>query len=241
MNQKKHSLKSFLIITISLVYLQPCFSQSEKPQKWEVGADILSLFDKNQLPDYSLFATRKIGENGFSLRSRIGFQMDSYKPKINQNTQLNDNQNFNHLILLGIERDFADFQVGKGMSLYWAGDVGFNQLITKKQQTKFVTPETRNFIYSDYKSNNYFLNGSVGVKQKITKNLSLRFESSISYNYENYIGKDYFLSIETNTPLLIKKELIKEAKESSSRGLQKYAKHALSLVPFNQFLLTLKF
>ena len=127
MNQKKHSLKSFLIITISLVYLQPCFSQSEKPQKWEVGADILSLFDKNQLPDYSLFATRKIGENGFSLRSRIGSQMDSYKPKINQNTQLNDNQNFNHLILLGTEWDFADFKVGKGLSLYWAGDVGFNQ------------------------------------------------------------------------------------------------------------------
>ena len=77
-------LKSVLILAISFLYLQPCFSQSEKSQKWEVGADILSLFDKNQLPDYSLFATRKIGEKGFSLRGRVGFQADSYKPKISQ-------------------------------------------------------------------------------------------------------------------------------------------------------------
>ena len=241
MQQKKHILKSFLILAVSLIYLQPCFSQSEKPQKWEVGADLLSLFEKNQLPDYSLFVSRKIGENGFSLRSRIGFQMDSYTPKNNQVYQLSDIQNFNYLFMVGIERDFAKIRIGKGMSLYWATDLGFSQLINRQQETKFINSETYNFIYSNYKSNNYYLNGSIGINQAITQNLSLRVETSISYHYENYIGDAYFLPIELGEPLPPKKELIQEAKKSNFTGGTRYSNNYLSLIPFNQLLITFNF
>ncbi|MCE7054737.1 hypothetical protein LZF95_08635 [Algoriphagus sp. AGSA1] len=241
MKLKKHSLKSFLILAVSLIYLQPCFSQTSKSQKWEVGADLLSLFDKNQLPDYSLFSTRKIGEKGFSLRSRLGFDMDFYKPKLKNSNQIDEVQNYNYLVVLGIERDFANFQVGNGMSLYWAADVGFNQLLTRKHQTKFISPENYIFDYSDYRSNNYHLNGSFGIIQSITERLSLRLESSISYHLEDNIGIDYYLPIEPNQPLPPKKQLIEDAKKSNATGRYRYSNNYLSLIPFNQLLLTIKF
>jgi len=230
-----------LLLIVGLLQFRPCFSQSEEPQKWEIGADLLSLFDKNQLPDYSLFATRKIGEKGFSLRTRLGFQMNSHKPKNNQKYHLNDNQNYNYLIIVGIERDFANFQVGNGMSLYWAVDIGFNQQLTRKHETKFSDPDTYFFDYSDYRSNNYHLNGSIGINQAIAKNLSLRLESSISYHLEDDIGIDYYLPIEPNQPLPSKKKLVEDAKKSNATGRYRYSNNYLSLIPFNQILLTFNF
>ena len=57
--------------------------------------------------------------------------------------------------MAGIERDFANIQVGNGLPLYWAADLGFNQLITRGQEIKFIEPEYRIFDYCDYRSNNY--------------------------------------------------------------------------------------
>lgn len=205
------------------------------------GADILSLFDKNQLPDYSLFATRKIGDNGFSLRGRVGFQADSYKSKNGQKYLINEHQNYNYLIMAGVERNFANIQVGNGISLYWATDLGFNQRITRGQETNFVESEYKVFEYSVNKSNNYYLNGSIGIIQSVTNNLSFRLESSISYHYENYIGKGYFLVFEPNQELPPKRELLEDAKKSNGTGGSKHSNNYLSLIPFNQLLITLKF
>jgi hypothetical protein len=234
-------LKSFLILAISFTYLQPCFSQSEKPQKWELGTDLLFLFDKNQLPDYSIFVSRKIGEKGFSLRSRVGFEMDFFKPKIKHSNQLDEYQNYNYLVMIGIERDFANFPLGNGISLYWAADVGFNQLITRKQKTIFFDSDNYVFDYSDYKSNNYYVTGSIGIIQAITKRLALRLESSISYHLEDYIGIDYYLPIDPNQLLPPKKELIEDAKKSNGTGTTKYSNNYLSLIPFNQLILSFNF
>lgn len=104
MTNKPKKLIPLLLLLLSLV-AHSGLAQSEKPPKWELGTDLLFLFHKSQLPDYSLFATRKLGEKGYALRSRVGFDLYSFRPNQPQRRQIQDEQRYNYMLMIGIENE----------------------------------------------------------------------------------------------------------------------------------------
>ncbi len=236
MQLKNHSLKSFVILAVSLIYLQPCFSQSEKPQKWEVGADLLSLFDKNQLPDYSIFASRKLGENGYSMRARFGIDAYTYQLGLPVARIINDEQRKDFSFMIGVEKLLSDPK--SKTKFYTAIDLAYAPYRTDKQFTGSENSDNYGFYSEINRNRSYYINFSIGIRQSITTKLSLRLESALSYKHKAFDQTTYWIELDPNNILPPKNELMDMAENNNYKGSFKYAENYLRLVPFSQFLIT---
>lgn len=238
MTNKPKKIIPLLLVLLGLAS-HSGLAQSENPPKWELGTDLLFLFDKNQLPDYSLFATRKLGDKGYALRSRIGFSMEWSRPQSNPDTVvINDGQSYNYLVMIGLEREFSKLKLSKGTSFYWALDAGFSQNIQTNQGKIVPTSE---FLVQESSANTYAAVASVGIKQSITPSLTIRLETSLSNNFTVQKTESFVAQINSNSPS-DKKSLVKDTKRDPDIHTRYVSQsNFLRINPFSQLLLTLKF
>jgi len=241
MKSKPKKIIPLVLLLVSLAVHQG-IAQSNKPQKWEFGTDLLFLFDKNQLPDYSFFATRKIGDKGYALRSRLGFDMNFVKPVAVADTPFfADSQFYNYLILAGLEKELSKITLSKGTKLYWAVDLAFSQYLQDYQTKTYQEHSGMMFLTRKIRDNTYSFAGAIGVKQSITPSISIRLESALSLNQLKQHTESAEISLDADSPT-DKKELLEELKSNPDYTIE-YSGHTnqVRFTPFNQLLLTIKF
>lgn len=241
MKNKPKKIIPLLLLLLSFA-AHSGLAQSENPPKWEIGTDLLFLFDKNQLPDYSLFATRKLGDKGYALRSRVGFDMTFVYPRtVSDSPFYSNGQRYNYLAMAGLEKEFSKLNPTKGTKVYWAVDFAFSQSIQNNQAKAFQQGLDTVFVVQKSRDNIYAIAGSIGVKQTITPSISIRLESSLSFNLASHRSEYFDLFLDSNSPT-DRKDLISQTKSNPDSYTEYIGQsEGIRIVPFSQLLLTIKF
>lgn len=172
------------ILTISLIAFflvgLSCRAQEDptKPQRWDVGVDALSLFDKNNYPAYSIFLARKLGESGFALRSRVGIEGSSFEnlttvPFTLPYPRPNNNQKIGFFTSLGIQKNlWQNFR----SNFYTGVDIGYG--LNQEFSQTLESVDNFNELYFERKITltNYVLSQFLGYSHSLNKNITLRIE-----------------------------------------------------------------
>lgn len=95
--------------------------------------------------------------------------------------------------------------LGKKTKIYWAFDLIFSQHRTDKQFVSSNDLGDFGFKSEVYKSPRYYINGSLGINQTITRSISLRLESTVSYQYFDYNMNAYWIPLDRYLPIPLRK------------------------------------
>ncbi|RIW18750.1 hypothetical protein D0X99_03450 [Algoriphagus lacus] len=156
--------------------------QNPNSSRLEVGLDVLSLFDKNSLPAYSLFGRYWInpsGEKPAFLRSRLGYQTTNNTT--NTTKEFYTYQEFrkqNLLATIGFQKDIYTTPV---TSFYYGADIVHQRLNDLQFLTygdeviELAGIETIN----DNTNISTSISGFVGFSRKFKGNIALSFESAL--------------------------------------------------------------
>jgi hypothetical protein len=161
------------------------FGQSGKsdstliPSKWEVGIDLLGLFNENTVPKASIFFRRNYAINQQrckALRLRIGMDTEVRDAYAHDNVLLGKFNTYSPYLTVGHEWR----QLFKRQSWYFATDICGQYLYN--DQFFLVL---RNDIYDDVKVRNFNVafNGILGYQINLIKNLSIGVESAFIVRY----------------------------------------------------------
>ncbi|SMD41898.1 hypothetical protein SAMN00777080_0432 [Aquiflexum balticum DSM 16537] len=239
--------KPTLIMAILVCLLQSVSIQAQEAsnsERWEVGIDALSLIEKNEYPPISVFLLRKIGENGISLRSRLGYSRSSFQNLTaipGQFPTPNDKISREIFGLLGMQKEIVrNLGIGKNSDLYVGLDFAmlFKEEFHKKFYGEFVS-----FYYdeSKYSDKKYTISPFLGVSKQIGNHFSVRVEmailfqrSNFKYSAESFILDDYDFT-KPFDPSLFKRN------DPSSKGYGKNQTNSVITSPINQFIFSYKF
>lgn len=226
MNIKKSVLILWLAGLGSILSNQSLAQQDNSPNRWEVGVDALSLFDKNTLVPYSIFGRYLLNPDGnmkSHLRVRIGYDFHTYlDTAVRGNTFDHDSHRFAFMALLGYQREFSTWERS---SLYLGADLSFSRDFRK---INWDLPNITGF--ETLQQRIVGLHGVVGYSYQLTGQLVFSLESSISFSHRHYQFKeDVFFYFDDGTP-------------RSGRNRHNFSNRIDSFInPFYQILLTYKF
>jgi hypothetical protein len=160
--------------------------QDNSPNRWEVGVDALSLFDKNTFVPYSIFGRYLLNPEGNKkshLRARIGYDFHSYlDTAVQGNTFDHDSHRFAFMALLGYQREFSTWERS---SLYLGADLSFSRDFRK---TLWDLPNIKGYETLQWRF--VGLHGVIGYSYQLTGNLIFSLESSVSISHRYYHFKE---------------------------------------------------
>ncbi|HSJ68304.1 MAG TPA: hypothetical protein VK921_11535 [Anditalea sp.] len=198
------SLLAFFLAALSC----PAQEVPIKPQRWEVGVDAISLFNKNHYPAYSIFMARKLGENGFALRSRIGVEGSSFEDLLvvlpnSPFTRPNKNQKRNFFGSLGLQHNL--WFKGNLSYFYTGADIGIK--IDQESVQKLDYLDNFNDYYFENKRTftDYMVSPFFGYSHHLKKNFSLRIEMAANLTITNFKlrGNGWYLPrFDQSTPFI---------------------------------------
>jgi len=230
------SLLAFFLAALSC----PAQEVPTKPQRWEVGVDALSLINKNHYPAYSIFVARKLGENGWAFRGRIGgnFNSRSNPYELLMHNLVRERDLF---LLVGFQKSLV---TNTKSDIYLGSDIAYMK--SRITTEKFIHgPENDIFVdlyFDDSKitKNRLSLAPFIGYSKSLGPKITLRYEMAL------IIGKEIYE--ENGTGYLINDfDSIRQRIASDNLGTPSYTNFNklrfdfLSLNPFSQLLLTYKF
>lgn len=227
-----------LIVLMLLAYVAPievCAQDQDslKLPRWEVGVDLLSLVDKNNYPEYSLFGRYRLNptrDKAVYLRTRIGFSGSVYLDSLTAGNPVDyEERNFSPFIMLGLQKDLLNFGESR---VYFATDLSLN-LIWYNIQVGPISPENFQFqegfeSMRETKTSGHFV---IGYSYNFGGGLTISIESSVNLLLKKY-SFDEEMWFYNNAPDV---DLGGRIRENSSTKL------LTSITPFNQFLLTFNF
>lgn len=152
--------------------------------KWEVGADLLWLINKNTLPKYSLLARRKIGQHG-AIRLRGGYLKNSDYLAFRQ-----ENYNIASLLRIGYEyqkplstlKDRTKSMFYVGLDYFWRYENNLNSYYDITTPAPYVGVGLTSKDITHEQGAAAF----VGFKYFVTAYLSFSAESSFQISHVNY-------------------------------------------------------
>lgn len=198
------SLLAFFLAALSC----PAQEVPIKPQRWEVGVDALSLFNKNHYPAYSIFVARKVGENGFALRSRVGIEGSSFEdlltmPPLLLFTRPNNLRKTNFFGSLGLQHKLWF----KGnLSYFYTGlDIGIGLNQEYSQKLEYMDNFNDYYLERKYTATSYMLSPLFGYSHHLNKNFSLRIEMAANLIVTNHRSRGngwYLPRFDQSTPFI---------------------------------------
>lgn len=182
---QKNLMTSVLVFFLTML---SCLAQEvTKPQRWELGVDVLSLFNKNHYPAYSIFVARKLGENGLALRSRVGIEGSSFEnlsvvPPRTPFPRPDNYQKRNYFASMGIQKALWINSKPKNQSYFYSGvdiAIKLNQEFSQKlEQVEYFTDfyferklTFRDYIVAPFLGYSYHLHKNFSVRTEIAFNL----------------------------------------------------------------------
>jgi hypothetical protein len=221
----------FLLIVLMAV-LGALFSASSHAQqtkssnRWEVGVDALSLFDKNTFVPYSLFGRYLLNpesDKKSHLRVRIGYDFFTYlDTAVRGNTFDHDSHRLAFMALLGYQREFSTWERS---SLYWGAELSFSSDFRK---VNWDLPNIQGFESLTWRF--IGLHGLVGYTYHLTENISFSLESSVSISHRYYHTlEDVFFFRDDGSGI------------SGRNGIDSSNRIDTAINPFHQILFTYKF
>jgi hypothetical protein len=199
-------MKIAISLVLSLCIASSCFCQSDNndPGKWEIGLNVLPLFDSSfyvvesvgtfngstgTLASYLLI--RRNISNTIKLRCNIGFRFDDTTTRPDHSdSYFVSKRVFGSSLSLGAEKYV---RMGR-LSVYFGGAFSgyyLEDIFKREQDTRpNATPPTIYKIREFYSDRQYALEGLAGINLKIISGFYLSFESSFLVGYRKSIG-DY--------------------------------------------------
>ncbi|WP_338222924.1 hypothetical protein [Algoriphagus confluentis] len=165
--------------------------ENPNSSRWEVGLDVLSLFEKNSLPSYSLFGRYFLnpsGEKPMFLRSKLGYQASNAMTNTNMEFySYEEIQLQNWLATIGFQRDFYTSPI---TSFYYGADIVLQRL-NERQFLIFgdeiLEQEGMQAVYDNRRiSTSVF--GFIGFSRKFGETIVLSFETAL---YFTQMSSDY--------------------------------------------------
>ncbi|HLT07123.1 MAG TPA: hypothetical protein VK014_06320 [Cyclobacteriaceae bacterium] len=149
---------------------------SVKHLRWELGVDLLPLFEKSDFPDYSLFGRYLLNpgkdKNTF-LRIRVGYGLESYLDTANHGTSKDHTWNKqSYSFAVGVQRDIS---VSHRTRVYVGGDMSF----VRSKDNKEWDNADGVIGYEVVRSNSTTMDGFAGISYEAGGMLSLSLESSL--------------------------------------------------------------
>jgi len=200
--------------------------QTKSSNRWEVGVDALSLFDKNTFVPYSLFGRYLLNpesDKKSHLRVRIGYDFYTYlDTAVRGNTFDHDSHRLAFMALLGYQREFSTWERS---SLYWGADLSFSRDFRK---VNWDLPNIQGFESLTWRF--IGLHGLVGYTYHLTENISFSLESSVSISHRYYHTlEDVFFFRDDGSGI------------SGRNGIDSSNRIDTAINPFHQILFTYKF
>jgi hypothetical protein len=154
--------------------------------RWEVGVDVLSLFDQNSLVPYSLFGRYLLnptGDKKSHLRARIGFDGFSYLDTANHPNRLeHDSRAFAFSVMVGYQKEITSTDRS---SLYFGSDLSFSRESSNK---KWDIPGPLGVQgYEDYSNSKIGLHFLAGYSYSLGSRIRISLESSLSVFFRREI------------------------------------------------------
>lgn len=149
---------------------------SVKHLRWELGLDLLPLFEKSDFPDYSLFGRYLLNpgkdKNTF-LRIRVGYGLESYLDTANHGTSKDHTWNKqSYSFAVGVQRDIS---VSHRTRVYAGGDMSF----VRSKDNKEWDNADGVIGYEVVRSHSTTMDGFAGISYEAGSMLSLSLESSL--------------------------------------------------------------
>lgn len=242
---KKHE---FLLVFLLLISAGISLAQDQdKVPQWEIGLDALSLVEKNNYPAFSVFASRKMGEKGYALRSLLGWESSLYSNTGSSpgTYPLLDEKNLHGIFLLGgLEKEILEALTSGGKDHVLVGlDLFYNWEKTATEELKpFVQDEEGHLLYSYYNRSitvkTIGVSPFIGYKRYFSKRLSIRLETALSFRKEasDITGEAWTISdFSIFEPFNPPTEGI-PGKEYGGNTTYRF-----QLIPFNQFNISFNF
>ena len=154
--------------------------------RWEVGVDVLSLFDKNSLTPYSLFGRYLLnpkGDKKSHLRARIGFDGFNYLDTALFDTAIeHDSRAFSFSVMVGYQKEITSTDRS---SLYFGSDLSFSRESSNK---KWDIPGPLGVQgYEDYSNSKIGLHFLAGYSYSLGSRIRISLESSLSVFFRREI------------------------------------------------------
>jgi len=180
---QKNLMTSVLVCFLTVL---SCLAQEvPKPQRWELGVDALSLFDKNHYPAYSIFVARKLGENGLAFRSRVGIEGSSFEnlttvPFTLPYPRPNNNQKIGFFTTLGIQKNLWQ-NLRSNNHFYTGVDIGYGLNQEFSQTLESVDNFYELYFERKITLTDYVLSPFLGYSHSLNKNITLRIEMAANF------------------------------------------------------------
>lgn len=200
---------------------------SVKHLRWELGVDLLPLFEKSDFPDYSLFGRYLLNpgkdKNTF-LRIRVGYGLESYLDTANFGASMDHSWNkVGYSLSLGFQRDIS---LSHRTHIYTGGDLS---LISAKDRKEWddAYGVTGYEVYRTYRSS---LHGLLGISYDVGSMISVSIETSLYFSLNNKL-QDVDVYRYNSDGELFQRELGRHTDQRVASGFR----------PFHQLILAYKF
>jgi len=163
---KKTLFLCVFLVFGQILYAQQDSTQSKAPPKWEIGVDLLSLIDKNSLPNFSILIRKHnfyANDKTTAWRFRIGIDWAEHSPLSNFFSDMTI------LTRLGYEWHKV---LSKNTHLYYGTDFHF---LHKKR----IVSQGSLYVISDLDNWEIGAIAVIGGRYFINKNLSLSIEGNL--------------------------------------------------------------
>lgn len=151
--------------------------------KWEIGLDVLSLFEKNNVPAASIFFRRNYAQSAFRGKAwRFQVGMDTEVRNYTDQTRFFDDTWRIYGPYVGVGHEWQFHQ--KRFTWSFGVDMTTAYLVSDKYQLVSLTDST--VVDSHMESLRIGMNGLLGAQWTITRNLKVSLESSLHLQYQSF-------------------------------------------------------
>lgn len=151
--------------------------------KWEIGLDVLSLFEKNNVPAASIFFRRNYAQSAFRGKAwRFQVGMDTEVRNYDSNARFFPDTWRSYGPYLGVGHEWQFHQ--KRFTWFSGVDLTTSYQISDTYQILSATDST--VVDAHLEKLNIGLNALLGAQWALTKNLKVALESSFYLRYESY-------------------------------------------------------
>jgi len=183
--------QKIVVSTLLLFMTAALQAQSKAPMKrdsfprnsWEIGVDVLSLFEKNNVPAASIFFRRNYAQSAFRGKAwRFQVGMDTEVRNFDSNARFFPDTWRSYCPYLGIGHEW---QFSQNRFKWFAGvDLTSSYQVSDTYQLLSIADST--VVDAHLETLNIRLNGILGAQWALTKSLSVALESSFFIQYESY-------------------------------------------------------
>ena len=183
--------QKIVVSTLLLFMTAALQAQSKAPMKrdsfprnsWEIGVDVLSLFEKNNVPAASIFFRRNYAQSAFRGKAwRFQVGMDTEVRNYTDNARFFDDTWRSYGPYLGIGHEWQFHQ--KRFTWYLGVDMTTAYLASDKYQLLSIADST--VVDSYIEIIRFGMNGILGAQWAITRNIKAALESSFHLQYQSY-------------------------------------------------------